>query len=78
MHLKESRDQKLLLWAYTHVVGMLCEQNRGIAGVGRGTLIFFPTWLYWQRNPENRAYNICTGPPQVADLSRAASSTELF
>jgi hypothetical protein len=39
MHLKESRDPKLLLWAYTHVLGMLREQNRGVAGVGRGTLI---------------------------------------
>jgi hypothetical protein len=44
MHLKESRDQKLLLWAYIHVLGMLREQNRGVAGVGRGTLIFFSTY----------------------------------
>jgi hypothetical protein len=43
MQLKESRDQKLLLWAYTYVLGMLREQNRGVAGVGRGTLIFFST-----------------------------------
>jgi hypothetical protein len=42
MHLKESRDQKLPLWVYTHILGMLREQNRGVAGVGRGTLIFFP------------------------------------
>jgi hypothetical protein len=44
----------------------------------RMTVCIAATWLYWQRNPENRAYNIYTGPPQVADLSRAASSTELF
>jgi hypothetical protein len=41
MHLKESRDQKLPLWAYTHVLGMLRKQNRGVAGVGRGTLFLY-------------------------------------
>jgi hypothetical protein len=35
--------EDILLWAYTHVLGMLREQNRGVAGVGRGTLIFFST-----------------------------------
>jgi len=29
MHLNESRDQKLLLWAHTHVLGTLGEQNKG-------------------------------------------------
>jgi hypothetical protein len=35
-HLKESRDQRLLLWAYIQVLGMLLEQNRGDTGVGKG------------------------------------------
>ena len=31
----------LPFWAYTHVLGMLREQNRDITGIGRGTLLLY-------------------------------------
>jgi len=44
-------SQKLLLWAYTHVLGMLREQNgwgeggRVRTGISRGTLPLYPSYV---------------------------------
>jgi hypothetical protein len=38
---KTESTSKSLLWANTHILGMLREQNSGIAGVGRGALFLY-------------------------------------
>jgi hypothetical protein len=41
MHLKESRDQKLPLWAYTHVLGMLRERTGVLQGLAEAQLFLY-------------------------------------
>jgi hypothetical protein len=45
---------------------MLREQNRGVAGVGRGTLIFFPTDP-WTLGGVSRSLELNT-PSKVLDM----------
>jgi hypothetical protein len=33
----------------THVLGMLREQNRGVTGIGRGTLLLYPSNIFLEQ-----------------------------